>query len=75
MVGDDVSVDLRIKVDDFVVELAVVIVVAVVLVFSCSFPGVGICCFVVVGALVGSGGVASVVDCVVVAVVEEESDG
>ena len=58
------------------VELSVVDgLVEAVEVFSCCFPGVGIFWLVVVGARVGGGGVASVVDMVVVDVVEDASRG
>ena len=67
------GVEVVVLVDDIVVDL--IVVDGVLEVFSCCFPGVGIFWLVVVGARVGVGGVASVVDRVDVDVVEEASRG
>ena len=67
------GVDVVVLVDDIVVDL--IVVDGALEVFSCCFPGVGIFWLVVVGARVGVGGVASVVDRVDVDVVEEASRG
>lgn len=62
-------------VDELVEVVGVVVAVEVLDIVGGLVSGDGIICLIVVGDFVGGGGVASVVETVVVGVVDEASDG